>query len=113
MPIEDLLSAPQLGEFVWHQQTQDSTVDDMSQRHLATLRALAKEIQARGLKRPLRVLELGAYRHYSAHMLADEMGAEAWLSDISTSCSSPRRYTTRSGPNSCCAKWLASRARAV
>lgn len=85
MAIEDLLSAPQLGEFVWHQQTRDTTVDDMSQRHLATLRVLAKEIQARGLKRPLRVLELGAYRHYSAHLLADEMGAEAWLSDISAS----------------------------
>lgn len=85
MRIEDLLSAPQLGEFVWHQQTLDTTVDDMSQRHLATLRVLAKEIRARGLKRPLRVLELGAYRHYSAHLLAEEMGAEAWLSDISAS----------------------------
>jgi len=108
-----MLSAPQLGEFVWHQQTQDSTVDDISQRHLATLRALAKEIQARGLKRPLRVLELGAYRHYSAHLLADEMGAEAWASEFSTSCSSPRRYTTPAGPNWCCTKWRASLARAA
>ena len=85
MQIEDLLTAPQLGEFVWHQQTQDTTVDDMSQRHLATLRVLAQEIAARGLKRPLRVLELGAYRHYSGHLLAHELDADVWLSDISAS----------------------------
>ena len=85
MEIEDLLAAPQLGEFVWHQQTQDTSVDDMSRRHLATLRVLADEVKARGLKRPLRVLELGAYRHYSGHLLAQELGAEVWMSDISAS----------------------------
>ena len=85
MRIEDLLGVPQLGEFVWHQQTQDTTIDDMSQRHLATLRALAREIRDRGPSRQLRVLELGAYRHYSGHLLAQELGADVWLSDISVS----------------------------
>lgn len=85
MQIEDLMAAPQIGEFVWHQQTQDLSVDDMSERHLATLRVLAAEIAARGLRRPLRVLELGAYRHYSGHVLAQELDADVWLSDISAS----------------------------
>ena len=85
MRIEDLLTAPQLGEFVWHLQTRDTTVDDVSQRHLARLRALAREVGRRGSSQPLRVLELGAYRHYTGHLMAQEYDAEVWLSDISAS----------------------------
>lgn len=81
MDLHTLLDAPQLGEFVWHQLTNDPTVEAMSLAHLATLRTLVKE--SGSLSRPPRVLELGAYRHFSGHLLADESGAEVWMSDIS------------------------------
>lgn len=83
MNLRRLLDAPQLGEFVWHQVTADPTVAAMSEAHLASLRHLLSMLgPVPGGRRP-RVLELGAYRHYSGHTLAGTTGAEVWLSDIS------------------------------
>lgn len=83
MSLRSLLDAPQLGEFVWHQVTADPTVAAMSAAHLGTLRGLLGMLgPTPGARRP-RVLELGAYRHYSGHALAAETAAEVWLSDIS------------------------------
>lgn len=81
MTIEKLLSAPQLGEYAWHQITVDPNIVPTSESHLATMRRLIGVLPSRD--RPFRVLELGAYRHYAGHLLATETGAEVWLSDIS------------------------------
>lgn len=83
MDLRRLLDAPQLGEFVWHQVTADPTVPAMSEAHLGSLRHLLSMVGPIPGGRPPRVLELGAYRHYSGHALAGETGAEVWLSDIS------------------------------
>lgn len=79
----DLLHAPQLGEFAWHQVTADPGIDDMSRAHYAVMAQMAQGLEVNKLGRPLRVLELGAYRHYAGHLLAEKPGAELWLSDIS------------------------------
>ncbi len=81
MNLHTLLQAPQIGEFVWHQLTTDPTVESISLAHLDTMRGLLRELTP--AKRAPRVLELGAYRHFAGHLLADETGAEVWLSDIS------------------------------
>ena len=81
MNLHSLLQAPQIGEFVWHQLTTDPTVESISLAHLDTMRTLLRELGS--LKRAPRVLELGAYRHFAGHLLADQTGAEVWMSDIS------------------------------
>jgi len=81
--LAQLLDAPQLGEFAWHQVTGDSTIDYMSRTHVGVMQQLIRAAGAHKLERPARVLELGSYRHYAGHLLADERGAEVWLSDIS------------------------------
>lgn len=81
MDLHQLMVAPQIGEFVWHQVTADASVNTISDHHLATMRTLLPQVGTHA--RPLRVLELGAYRHYSGHALAAQTGAEVWLSDIS------------------------------
>ena len=78
-----LLDAPQLGEFAWHQVTADPSIDHMSRTHLRSMEQLVRSAGAQKLDRPARVLELGSYRHYAGHLLADEHSAEVWLSDIS------------------------------
>lgn len=81
MNLHALLQTPQLGEFVWHQLTTDPTVESMSLAHLKTMRELLRELSP--MNRAPRVLELGAYRHFSGHLLADQTNAEVWMSDIS------------------------------
>jgi len=78
-----LLDAPQLGEFAWHQVTADPNIDCVSRTHLGIMVQLISAAGGHTLERPARVLELGSYRHYAGHLLADEHGAEVWLSDIS------------------------------
>ena len=78
--IVDFLHAPQLGEYVWHEQSVDQTVDAVSASHAARMKTLLDEIATSSKPR---VLELGAYRHYAGHVLADQNDAEVWLSDIS------------------------------
>lgn len=80
MRLASLLRAPQLGEYVWHEQSIDASVDEVSQRHFVRMKELVDEVQS---DQPVRLLELGAYRHYAGHRIADEFGAEVWLSDIS------------------------------
>lgn len=76
------LSAPQLGEHVWHTFTADETIDGESRAHKARIEeAVARHLPGLDWRRA-RVLELGAYRHYSGHLLARERGCEYFATDI-------------------------------
>lgn len=76
------LDAPQLGEHVWHAFTGDTSIaaDSVAHRdHIAS--AAAKYLPLLDL-RGARLLEVGAYRHYTGHLLASERGAEYFATDI-------------------------------
>ncbi len=74
--------APQWGEHVWHAFTADPGIDETSRSHQKRIEALAlKYLQPRDWPRA-RFLEVGAYRHYTGHLLAAERGCEFVLTDI-------------------------------
>lgn len=76
------IDAPQLGEHVWHAFTADPTIDTVSREHRDRIAALVSTYLPRLDWTRARLLELGAYRHYSGHLLAFERGCEFVLSDI-------------------------------
>lgn len=76
------LDAPQLGEHVWHAFTADPNIDAESLAHRDRVEAVIAAYLP-GLDWPrARVLEVGAYRHYSGHLLASAHGAECVVTDI-------------------------------
>jgi SAM-dependent methyltransferase len=77
------LHAPQLGEYAWHTVTGDVTVDAASAAHEATIVGAVKRHLRPATWQGLRVLEVAAYRHHTLHGLADRLGAECVLADIS------------------------------
>jgi SAM-dependent methyltransferase len=80
---QQLLSAPQLGEHVWHAFASDPTIADISARHAEAVMAALAKWPVRPSGRPLRFLEVGAYRHHAGCILAKSLGAEVALTDIS------------------------------
>lgn len=92
---------PILGETVWHSITNDPTIDEVSDRHLATVlqvmrqhgegSALATVAAVHGQAFPgsaprtpqVRILEVAAYAHTTGYQLAQNPNVETTLFDIS------------------------------
>lgn len=76
------LDAPQWGEHVWHAFTADPGIDATSRAHQKRLEALVGTyLQPLDWARA-RFLEVGAYRHYTGQLVAEEHGCEFVLTDI-------------------------------
>lgn len=76
------LDAPQLGEHVWHAFTADPAIGATSREHRARIEAVVgKHLRGFDWRRG-RLLEVGAYRHTTGHLLAAERGCEFVLTDI-------------------------------
>jgi ubiquinone/menaquinone biosynthesis C-methylase UbiE len=74
---------PQLGEMAWHLTHADPGIHDMSRQHGAAMIALIERHHLNeGLRRPLRILEVGAYCHYGAHLAAGRFSGMAVTHDI-------------------------------
>jgi SAM-dependent methyltransferase len=80
-----ILSAygPQLGEMVWHSLHIDEHVEAMSRKHADVLRELINRFSLQSAKRPIRILEVGAYTHFSVHIVASELNGIGVTNDIS------------------------------
>ncbi len=92
------VDAPQLGEHAWHAFTADPAIAAESRAH----RDRIEEVVAR--HRPdldwprARVLEVGAYRHFTGHMLRAARGCEYVASDLSAAAlRDGRAQATREG----------------
>jgi len=81
MPSFDL-DAPQLGEHVWHSFTADGTIPEVALAHRARIEAAVARYLPGFDWSAGRLLEVGAYRHYTAHLLAADRGIEAVVTDI-------------------------------
>ncbi|MCC6193784.1 MAG: class I SAM-dependent methyltransferase [Burkholderiales bacterium] len=74
--------APQLGEHVWHTFTADTGIATQSDAHRRRIEeAVAAHLPDLDWSRA-RVLEIGAYRHYTGHLLASRRQCEYVASDI-------------------------------
>jgi ubiquinone/menaquinone biosynthesis C-methylase UbiE len=74
---------PQLGEILWHTTHLDPHVHTMSKLHGdAMISLIEKHALNLNLSRPLRILEVGAYCHYGAHLAAAQFGGVAVAHDI-------------------------------
>jgi len=82
MPPLDL-DAPQLGEYVWHTFTADTTIPAESNAHRTYIEAAVAAHLPGFDWAGARVLELGAYRHFTGHLLATDRGAACFVTDIS------------------------------
>ena len=99
-----LLHAPQVGEYAWHTFTADETVSRASLDHLGEIE---RALSAHGLdKRGARLLEVGAYRHYTGYLAAERWGMDVTLTDIAAS-------SLRAGHEAACAAGLQARPRLV
>lgn len=76
------LDSPQLGEHAWHAFTADASIRDVSLDHRNRIVAHVTQHLPDLDWREARILEVGAYRHYTAHLLAAERGCEAVVTDI-------------------------------
>jgi SAM-dependent methyltransferase len=86
----------QLGEFGWHAAHADSSIDEMSRKHAASMCRL---LEMQGAKAPA-ILEVGAYAHHSAHLAASATGGLAVTHDISpTSLAEGNRRARELGLN--------------
>lgn len=73
----------QIGEKGWHSVHLDARIDAMSQAHAAEIvRLIAKNGLAES-ERPIRILEIGAYAHYSVYLAASQVGGIGVAHDIS------------------------------
>ena len=77
------LNAPQLGEHVWHAFTVDPTIASESTLHRERIEAVLATYCSDLDWRHARLLEVGAYRHFTGHALAAGRGCEYIASDIS------------------------------
>lgn len=77
------LDAPQLGEHVWHSMTADPGIAAESKAHRERIDAVAAEYQPELDWSRARLLEIGAYRHYTGHLIAAERRSHYVVSDIS------------------------------
>ena len=79
------LDAPQLGEHAWHAFTDDRAIDNVSVDHRDRVEAFVRRHLPSLDWRRARLLEVGAYRHYTAHILAANRGCESVVTDIAAS----------------------------
>ena len=80
-----VINAPQLGEYVWHSFAHDPQIGQISEEHYAAIRRVIKQhmdADKSADRKPLKLLELGAYRHHTGYLLAERDGAEVVLTDI-------------------------------
>lgn len=77
------LDSPQLGEYAWHVFTADASIATVSLAHRDRIVSLVARHLPDFNWRRARILEVGAYRHYTAHLLASQLGCEAAVTDIS------------------------------
>lgn len=76
------LDAPQLGEHVWHAFTGDKNIAAESVAHRERIESVVATYQPALAWREARFLEVGAYRHYTGHLIAAERGSEYIATDI-------------------------------
>lgn len=76
------LDAPQLGEDAWHSLTADETIASESRAHRDQIEAAVAAHAPDFDWSRARLLELGAYRHFTGHLLAAERGAASFVTDI-------------------------------
>lgn len=79
---ETLLQSPQAGEYAWHAITVDDRIPRVSTEHFD---AIDRALGVHGMpKRGVRLLEVGAYRHFTGYVAAQRWSAEATLTDIAS-----------------------------
>jgi SAM-dependent methyltransferase len=74
---------PQLGELAWHSVHVDSRIAAMSEEHAASIVRTVERCKLTAVGRPIRILEVGAYAHYGAHLAAARLGGASVVHDIS------------------------------
>ena len=79
-----LLDAPQLGEFAWHAFAADDAVATVSAEHAERVAQIIKQYSQHD-PAGLRILEVGAYRHFTGYILEEKWLVEATLTDIARS----------------------------
>lgn len=96
----------QLGEIAWYDSTFDSRVPSVVEAQSGEMRqAILKYLPNRS-KSNLKLLEVGAYQHYSMHLLGDELDCQTVATDISAT-------SLRSGASAAHERGLSSRATLV
>lgn len=78
-----LLEAPQLGEIAWHAFAADETVATVSTEHAERLAAVLKSHASIEIDQA-RILEVGAYRHFTGYIIERDFPVEVTLTDISS-----------------------------
>lgn len=83
--LEEILTAygPQLGEMIWHSVHLDPRIETMVEAQGAIMRGLVERHGLKPSHRPIRILEVGAYSHFTVHQLAAELGGIGIANDIS------------------------------
>jgi hypothetical protein len=74
----------------------DSRVTAMSERHAESILRIIEHYGLNSMGRPIRILEVGAYAHFGAHMAAAILGGSSVAHDISPASlrvGSPERYS--------------------
>jgi ubiquinone/menaquinone biosynthesis C-methylase UbiE len=74
---------PQPGELAWHSLNVDHRLKVVSEEHA---RSILRVVERHGLSTsgsPIRILELGAYAHYGAHLAAFSLGGSSVAHDVS------------------------------
>ena len=77
------LDAPQFGEQAWHAFTADSNIASESHAHRDRIVTAVTDYLPDLDWRRARLLEVGAYRHYTGHLIEAELGSECVISDLS------------------------------
>jgi SAM-dependent methyltransferase len=92
------IDAPQLGEHAWHAFTDDANVAAESVAHAERIEAVIRLHAPKLDWRSARILEIGAYRHYTGHLLGAARGCEFVASDLSAAAlRGGRREAERNG----------------
>ena len=85
-PVMDAILAaygPQLGEMIWHSVHHDARIEGMVEQQGAVMLALIERYGLQAQGRPIRILEVGAYSHYTVHEVAGRLGGVGVANDIS------------------------------
>ena len=83
------LDAPQLGEHAWHAFTADPKIDAESLAHRDRIEAAVAAWLPALAWTQARLLEVGAYRHYTGHLIAAERGVQCVVTDIAAAMRCP------------------------
>ena len=77
------IDAPQLGEHAWHAFTADTAIATESLAHRDRIEAVGRQYLPGLDWRSARILEVGAYRHYTGHLLAGSACRDYVATDLS------------------------------